>query len=104
MKSRKMKARFRKVSVKPGHEKFPWPGLNAKDHLSRVVTREVKNAKQVKGNEEWAKEQIARVLDYVAPQTAIEFVFREVTRRGLPLPRFEASLSRSSHPSSGPRN
>ena len=41
------------------------PGLKAKDHLSRVITRAVKEAEERRENEAWAQNQIARVLNYV---------------------------------------
>jgi len=81
-----------KVSMKPTHEKLPWPGLKAKDRLSRVVTREVKEAKETGERDVWAEEQIARVLDHVPPEVAMRLVFREISRRGRLVPRFTKSL------------
>jgi len=69
------------LSAKPEHEKLPWPGLKAEDHLSRVVARTLKEAKELRETEMWAETQIARVLRYIQPETAIEFVFREAHRR-----------------------
>jgi hypothetical protein len=78
--------------MKPTHEKLLWPGLKAKDRLSRVVTRAVKEAKEAEEREVWAEKQIARVLDHVPPEAAMRLVFREMSRRGRPLPRFAKSL------------
>jgi hypothetical protein len=78
--------------MKPTHEKLPWPGLKAKDHLSRVVTRAVKEARETGEKEAWAEKQIARVLDHVPPEAAMRLVFREMSRRGRPLPWFAKSL------------
>lgn len=78
--------------MKPTHEKLPWPGLKAKDHLTRVVTRAVKEAREAGEREVWAEKQIARVLDHVLPEAAIRLVFREVSRRRRPLPWFAKSL------------
>jgi hypothetical protein len=85
---KKSKARSQRVSPKPRHEKLPWPGLKAKDHLSRVVTRAVKEAIEARENEAWAQSQIARVLDYVPPETAMRLVIRETRRRRKPVPKF----------------
>ena len=76
------------------HERLPWPGLKAKDHLSRVVTRAVKRAKETRENEVWAENQIALVLDYVPPETAMRLVFRETRRRRKSIPRFAKALLR----------
>ena len=70
------------LSAKPSHEKLPWPGLRAKDYLSRVITHSVKEAKESRETKLWAEAQIARVLKYVQPETAVELVFREARRRG----------------------
>jgi hypothetical protein len=70
-----------RISAAPNHEKLPWPGLKAKDHLSRVVTWAVKEAKEARETACWAEEQIARVLDHVPPETAIRILFREISRR-----------------------
>jgi hypothetical protein len=78
--------------MKPTHEKLPWPGLKAKDHLSRFVTRAVKEAKERGEIVVWAEKQIARVLDHAPPEAAVRLVFREMSRRGRPLPRLAKSL------------
>jgi hypothetical protein len=76
------------VSLKPAHDCLPWPGLKAPDHLSRVVTRAVKDAKEARERSAWAEKQIARVLDSVPPEVVFRHVFREMRRRGRPIPRF----------------
>jgi hypothetical protein len=81
---KKRKAHLDRVTTKPKHEKLPWPGLKAKDHLSRVATRAVKEAKETRENEVWAENVIARVLDYVQPETAIRLLLQETDRRGKP--------------------
>ncbi len=81
---KKRKPQLALISAKPEHEKLTWPGLKAKDHLSRVITREVKQAKEARENEEWAGYQIARVLDCVSPQTAIRLLLHETHRRSNP--------------------
>lgn len=73
------KQRLRRVIKKPKREKLAWPGLKAKDRLSRVVTQAVKEAREAREDEIWAQDQIARVLDYVSPHTAMNLVM-EVTR------------------------
>jgi len=78
----------------PKHERLPWPGLSAKDHLSRVATRAVKEAKETRENEVWAESQIALVLDYVPPETAMGLVFREARRRTKPIPELAKALLR----------
>lgn len=78
--------------MKPTHEKLRWPGLKAKDRLSRMVTRAVKEAKETGETEVWAEKQIARVLDHVPPGAVVRLIFREMSRRGRPLPRFAKSL------------
>jgi hypothetical protein len=87
MKSIRRKARFSQASTRPTHEKLPWPGLKAKDHLSRVVTRAVKEAKEMREMEVWAGCTIATVLKYVPPETVIRLVFREILLRERSLPR-----------------
>ena len=76
----------------PQHEKLPWPGLSAKDHLSRVVTRAVKEAREASENELWADNQIATVLDYVSVQTAIRLLYREASRRRMLFPEGAGAL------------
>ena len=85
--TKKRKGRQYQVSMKPKHEKLPWPGLKAKDHLSRIVTQAVKEAKEAKETEVWAERQIAMVLKHIQPETFLSLVLREMTRRGLPIPR-----------------
>jgi hypothetical protein len=92
MRTEKRKARKYQLSKEPTYEKLPWPGLKAKDHLTRVVTRAVKETKEARERNVWAEKQIARVLDHVLPQTAMRLVFREMSRRGRPIPRFAKSL------------
>lgn len=77
----KRKPELHRINAKPEHEKLTWPGLKAKDRLSRVVTRTVKEAKEARENEHWAENQIAQLLDYVTPQTALRLIFRETHRR-----------------------
>jgi hypothetical protein len=82
----KRKAKSYPISAAPKHEKLPWPGLKAKDHLSRVVTRAVKEAKEKTESEAWAENQIAQVLDHVSSEVVMRLVFRETKRRGKPIP------------------
>lgn len=79
---KKPRPNLHRVSEKPEHEKLAWPGLNAKDHLSRVVSLALKEAKETREKEDWAKNQVARVLDFVPPHTAMKLVFLETRRRG----------------------
>jgi hypothetical protein len=88
MKTQKKKAQLFRVNMTPVHEKLPWPGLRAKDRLSRIVTRAVKMAREAREKEAWAEEQIARVLDHIPPEAALTLVFREMSRRGRPILRF----------------
>ncbi len=81
---KKRKAHLDQLTTKPKHEKLSWPGLKAKDHLSRVATRAVKEAKEARENEVWAESLIARVLTYVLPETAMRLLFQETYRRGKP--------------------
>jgi len=74
------------ISKRPKHEKLPWGGLRAKDHLSRIVTRAVKEAKERKETESWAENQMSRVLSYVSPETAMRLLIQEVRRRRKPIP------------------
>jgi hypothetical protein len=92
MRKKKTKSRLYEVSMKPTHDNLPWPGLKAKDHLSRVVTRAVKDAREARERDVWAEKQIARVLDNVPPRAAIRLVFREMSRRGRPIPRSAKAL------------
>lgn len=77
------------ISREPKHEKLPWGGLRAKDHLSRVVTRAVKEARQRKETELWAENQMSRVLSYVSAETAMRLLIREVRRRRKPIPTLQ---------------
>jgi hypothetical protein len=92
LRKKKRKSLLYKVSMKPTHDNLPWPGLKARDHLSRVVTRAVKAAKEAREADLWAEKQIARVLANVSPRDAMRLVFREMSRRGRPIPRFAKAL------------
>lgn len=70
-----------RISAKPEHEKLSWPGLKAKDHLSRVVSRAVKQAKETREKKEWAENLVARVLDFISPHAAMKLVFLETHHR-----------------------
>jgi hypothetical protein len=83
---KKRKPHSHRARNTPRQEKLPWPGLSAKDHLSRVTTRAVKEAQETRENEAWAENQIARLLDYVQPETAMRLLSREARRRGKPIP------------------
>jgi hypothetical protein len=85
---KKRKSHSDRVEPTPRHKKLSWPGLKAKDHLSRVVTRAVKDARETRENEVWAENQIARVLNYVSPETAMRLLFREAHRRRKTIPWF----------------
>jgi hypothetical protein len=78
---KKQRLHLHRIGTKPNHEKLPWPGLKARDHLSRVVSRAVKDAKDTREKEEWAESQIARVLDFVPPETAAKLIFLDAYRR-----------------------
>ena len=77
------------ISKGPKHEKLPWSGLSAKDHLSRVITRVVKEATERKQTELWAEYQMSRVLSYVSAETAMRLLIREVRRRRKPIPTLQ---------------
>lgn len=77
------------MSKGPKHEQLPWGGLRAKDHLSRVVTRAVKEARERKETELWAENQMSRVLSYVSAETAMRLLIREVRRRRKPIPTLQ---------------
>lgn len=77
------------ISKRPKHEKLPWGGLRAKDHLSRVVTRAVKDARERKETELWAENQMSRVLSHVSAETAMRLLIREVRRRRKPIPTLQ---------------
>lgn len=70
-----------------------WPGLRAKDHLSRVVTRWVKERKEEAENEAWAHGQVARLLDRVSPDTVMKLLYRESRRRKESIPPSPVFLS-----------
>ncbi|SRR5216683_4336747 len=82
MKTKKRKTQVHKVSMNPTDEKLPWPGLKAKDHLSRFVTRMVKEARETRQLNAWAENQIARILDLIPPEVAFRLVLCEMSRRG----------------------
>jgi len=75
------KSRVGGVSLNPVHEKLPWPGLRANDHLSRVVARALKEAKETRECEAWAEKQIERVLEHVSPDTALKLIRIAMNRR-----------------------
>lgn len=50
--------RLHRTKTTRRQEKLPWPGLKAKDHLTRVVTRAVKEAWETR--ESFRGEQSAR--------------------------------------------
>lgn len=93
MRKKRTAQRYR-VSTAPDHEELPWPGLNARDRLSRVATQAVKDARETRETEVWAEKQIARVLNHVPPETAATILFREIIRRENPELR-ESSSSAS---------
>jgi hypothetical protein len=78
---RRPRKRSPQITVKPNHQRLSWPGLEANDHLSRVVTRAVKEAKELREIEAWAESLVSRVLDYVPARTVIEFVRRDAALR-----------------------
>jgi len=69
------------VGPKPTHEKLPWPGLKAKDHLTRVVTQAVKETKETRERNEWAEKHITLVLDHISPEVATRLFLREMFAR-----------------------
>lgn len=81
MTRKKGNAQHYRISAAPLHEKLPWPGLRAEDHLSRVVTRAVKEAKEARETVAWAEKQIARILDHAPPEIVLTFIFNEMGRR-----------------------
>lgn len=85
---KKLKPSPRPARAPLAHEKLPWPGLKAKDRLSRVISRVVKEAREKRENEAWAENQIAHVMDYVSPETAMKLVLREARSRKTPIPGF----------------
>jgi len=92
---KKRKEYLYRPSKKPKHEKLSWPGLRAKDRLSRVATRAVKEAKETRENEEWAESLIARMLDYVPPETAMRLLFQETFRGRKPYARRQTLAKRT---------
>jgi hypothetical protein len=82
---KKVIAQLPRISTRPKHEKLPWPGLKDKSHLCRVVSRAVKESEEMRETELWARNQIARVLNYVPPETAMRLVLRERHRRRKPM-------------------
>ncbi len=68
------------VALTPKHEKLPWPGLKASDHLTRVATRAVKEAREDREIESWAQTVTARVLDYVTEEVAVRLIQEEMRR------------------------
>lgn len=77
----KKKLQSPSISPKPKHAKLRWPGLRAKDHLSRVITRAVKEARETSEKEACARNLIAWVLDYVPAEMALKLVYQERRRR-----------------------
>jgi hypothetical protein len=86
---KRKKSLSNKISARPTHNNLPWPGLKAKDRISRVVTRAVKDAKITNEREEWAEEQIARILDIIPPGQAMRLIMRELRRRQKSMLPFE---------------
>jgi hypothetical protein len=84
---KRKKSQSNKVSARPTYDNLPWPGLRAKDRMSRVITRAVKDAKIASERDEWAREQIARILDIVPPRHAMRLIVRELRRRQKSRPR-----------------
>ena len=80
------------ASKVPRREKLSWPGLKARDRLSRVVTAAVKAASEARNRELRAERQIARVLDRIPPERAMALFFREISRRGMHIPRIAYNL------------
>jgi len=83
----------KRVSKKPKRSGRNWPGLKAKDRLSRVVTRWVKGKKEEVEKEVWAHEQIARLLDCVPPDTVMKLLYIEARRRKESIPPSPIFLS-----------
>ena len=74
------------LNSKPKHTRLSWPGLRARDRLSRVITRWVKEQEEERENEAWARDLIARVLDWVPPETVMKLLYREARRRNESIP------------------
>jgi hypothetical protein len=92
MRIARIRVKTHQVRKKPTHEKLPWPGLHSTDHLSRVVTRAVKEDMETRETHLWAEEQIARVLDQVSADTAISLILREMKPRGTSITQLTNSL------------
>lgn len=81
-----------RLNSKPRHIKLLWPGLRAQDRLSRVITQWVKEQKEERENEAWARDLITRVLDWVPPETVMKLLYREARRRNKSIPRLPSSF------------
>jgi hypothetical protein len=57
---KKRKSHLHRTTKKPRPEKLSWPGLRAKDRLTRVVTRAVKEAREARENEIQVEHAMAR--------------------------------------------
>jgi hypothetical protein len=86
VKTKTRKTQMHRVSINPTHEKLPWPGLRDKEHLTRFVTRMVKEEREARELNAWAENQIARILDLVPPEVAVRLVLCEMSRRGTSIP------------------
>jgi hypothetical protein len=82
-----------RLNSEPKHTKLTWPGLRARDRLSRVITGWVKEQKEERENEDWARDQIARVLDWVPPETVMKLLYREARRRNESIPSSPSFVS-----------
>ena len=87
MSTKKVEVQPNQLSRLPVYEKLPWPGLRAKDHLSRVVTRFVKETREERERYLWAEKQIARILEHIPPRTAMRLFFLGMKRRRRKVPR-----------------
>lgn len=63
------------------HENLPWPGLKARDRLSRVITKVVKEAREAKERERWAMDRTREILNVVSPTILTRLVLSEIVRR-----------------------
>jgi hypothetical protein len=95
MRTKTKNARRFRISAKPIHKKLPWPGLKDEDSLTRVVTAYLKDAREAEETGAWAQKQIARVLDYLPPETAMRLLFKEMWRRNRPVPEFAEVSARA---------
>jgi hypothetical protein len=82
-----------RLSSKPRHMKLTWPGLRAQDRLSRIITAWVKEQKEESENEAWARDQVARVLDWIPPETVMKLLYREARRRNSSIPSSPTFIS-----------